>query len=181
MKVALVILHADPARGGAERYTVDLAAALARRGRGSGIDAKILATTFGDQVPASARVEIPASAITRAGRYRAFLAGLESLFARENYDVIHAMLPIPRCDLYHPHAGMAAEQLSRLSIVFNPRRRRMAEVERELLTGPTPPIVLCLSEYSKADVTKHYPSLPPGRLATLFNGVDLERYQPSRE
>ena len=30
MKIALVILHADPARGGAERYTIDLAAALAR-------------------------------------------------------------------------------------------------------------------------------------------------------
>ncbi|CAA9371559.1 MAG: hypothetical protein AVDCRST_MAG64-163, partial [uncultured Phycisphaerae bacterium] len=32
MKVALVILHADPARGGAERYTADLAAALGKRG-----------------------------------------------------------------------------------------------------------------------------------------------------
>jgi len=29
LKIALVILHADPSRGGAERYTVDLAAGLA--------------------------------------------------------------------------------------------------------------------------------------------------------
>ena len=31
LKIALVILHADPARGGAERYTTDLAAALTQR------------------------------------------------------------------------------------------------------------------------------------------------------
>jgi UDP-glucose:(heptosyl)LPS alpha-1,3-glucosyltransferase len=174
MKIGLVILHGDPSRGGAERYTVDLAAALGRRG----LDARIIATSFSDEVLTASRVEIPANAITRAGRYRAFLAGLEQHFAQNSYDVIHAMLPIPRCDIYHPHAGMMAEQLSKLSIVFNPRRRRMAEVERELLTGAQPPIVLCLSEYSKADVTKHY-TLPPDRLVTLFNGVDLDRFQPS--
>jgi hypothetical protein len=32
MRIALVILHADPARGGAERYTIDLANALAPAG-----------------------------------------------------------------------------------------------------------------------------------------------------
>ena len=47
MKIGLVILHADAARGGAERYTLDLAAALARRGH----DVSLLATSFAD-VPA---------------------------------------------------------------------------------------------------------------------------------
>ena len=46
MKIALVILHADPTRGGAERYTIDLAAALVR----AGDDASLLATRF-HQVP----------------------------------------------------------------------------------------------------------------------------------
>ena len=32
MKVALVILHADASLGGAERYTLDVARALAERG-----------------------------------------------------------------------------------------------------------------------------------------------------
>ena len=34
MNIALVILRVDPARGGAERYTVDLAKALVGRGVG---------------------------------------------------------------------------------------------------------------------------------------------------
>ena len=42
MKIALVILHADAARGGAERYTLDLAAGLVKRGR----DVSILASSF---------------------------------------------------------------------------------------------------------------------------------------
>ena len=42
MKIALVILHADASRGGAERYTVDLSAALAAGGH----DVTLLAQTF---------------------------------------------------------------------------------------------------------------------------------------
>ena len=44
MKVALVIQHADPARGGAEKYTLDIARALSHRGH----DVAILASSFGD-------------------------------------------------------------------------------------------------------------------------------------
>ena len=32
LNIALIILHADPVRGGAERYTVDLATALGNAG-----------------------------------------------------------------------------------------------------------------------------------------------------
>ena len=45
MKVALVILHADPRKGGAEGYTVNLSHALIRRGH----DVTIAATSFGRQ------------------------------------------------------------------------------------------------------------------------------------
>jgi hypothetical protein len=50
--------------------------------------------------------------------------------------------------------------MEKWNVLFNPRRRRMAKVERELLTGDKPPVVLCLSEYVKAELRRHYPSLP---------------------
>jgi UDP-glucose:(heptosyl)LPS alpha-1,3-glucosyltransferase len=52
-------------------------------------------------------------------------------------------------------------------------------VERQLLTGPRPPVVLCLSEYVKAAVRKHY-ALPEDRLEKLFNGIDLGKFDPAR-
>jgi UDP-glucose:(heptosyl)LPS alpha-1,3-glucosyltransferase len=45
-------------------------------------------------------------------------------------------------------------------------------------TGPTTPVILCLSDYIKSTVRKHYP-LPNDRLATLFNAVDLAKFDPA--
>src|SRR5437763_240307 len=107
MKIALVILHADPARGGAERYTVDLARALAAEGH----DVSILASGFGE-VPEEVRsVRLDAAAMTRLGQFERFLDSLQRHLAESSYDVVHAMLPVRRCDFYHPHAGVAAESV----------------------------------------------------------------------
>lgn len=163
MKIALVILHADPSRGGAERYTVDLFDALKRRGH---------------EVELISSESLGVRGLTRVGRYRAFLDALDEHLTGNRYDIVHAMLPVRRCDVYHPHAGMAVAARRRWNILLNPRRGMMARVEQSLLTGDRPPITLALSDYVKRSVREHYP-LPDDRLATLFNAVDLERFAPS--
>jgi UDP-glucose:(heptosyl)LPS alpha-1,3-glucosyltransferase len=172
-----VILHADRARGGAERYTSDLLLALRRAGH----DAKVAAASFSDEIPADARRPLPHTGPTRSARYRSFCRGLDALVGRERFDVVHAMLPVPnRCDVYHPHAGIAAGEVRAkpLQAILNPRRHLFASVERAMLTRPAPPVVLCLSNYVKADVRRHYPSLPEDRMVRLFNAVDLAKFSP---
>ena len=175
MKIALVILHADPSRGGAERYTVDLAAALARRGH----EISILASSFAEPIENVRFVPLDHRGATRAGKYLRFLDSLDEHLKENRYDIVHAMLPVRTCDLYHPHAGIAAEALERWTVHFNPRRRAMAKVERALLRKDRPPVVLALSEYIKGFIRKHYP-LPHDRLQTLFNAVDLTHFDPAR-
>ncbi|HEY8748893.1 MAG TPA: glycosyltransferase family 4 protein [Tepidisphaeraceae bacterium] len=187
LKIALVILHANPARGGAERYTVDLAHGLRERGHG----VSVVASTFDGAMQAD-DVQLEALGATRAGRYANFIDKLERHLDEAKYDVVHAMLPVPRCDVYHPHAGIAVEAiesghfkhqsalkraLAKAGTQFNRRRQRFATVERELLTGARAPVVLCLSEYIKAVVRRHY-DLPDGKMATLFNAVDLRKFDP---
>ncbi len=177
MDVALVILHADPARGGAERYTRDLAAGLVGRGH----RVSVVAGTFADVPAGVTAVPVAATGATRVGRYARFLAGVDA--ATAGRDVVHAMLPVRRCDLYHPHAGVAAEAVAAAGWAgrLNRRRTRFAAVERALLTGPTPPVVLCLSGLIRAAVRHHYPTLGEHRLVTLFNGTDLARFDPTTE
>ncbi len=190
MNIALVILHADPARGGAERYTVDLAHALAERGHG----VSLLAASFAEVREPVLKVALPATGATRLGRYLRFLDSLDAHLAATHYDVVHAMLPVRQCDVYHPHAGIAAEsiatghlkhggsaarRLSRWANAVNRKRQRFAAVERELLAGGRPPVVLCLSEYVKRTVRRHF-DLPDSRLAALFNAIDVDRYDPQR-
>jgi UDP-glucose:(heptosyl)LPS alpha-1,3-glucosyltransferase len=190
VKIALVILHADPSRGGAERYTIDLAAALHQRGH----HVSLLASSFADTPDGVTCEKLAADGLTRLGRYESLLNSLDRHLDATSYDVVHAMLPVRRCDLYHPHAGVAAEAIesghlkhdtrlkravARTFNRLNRKRNRFAHVEQDLLTSATPPVVLCLSEYVKDTVRRQYPDLPADRLTILFNAVDLRKLDPS--
>lgn len=180
MNIALVIFRSDPARGGAERYTIDLASALAVRGH-----TVTLLCSDRDGTPTGATpfrsVTLRSSALTRLGQYQRFLASLDEHVGQHRYDIVHAMLPVRRCDIYHPHAGIAAASVADETNILNRlnrKRRGFARVERELLTGSNPPVVLCLSDYVKSQVRRQY-ALDELHLATLFNAVDLEKFDPS--
>jgi UDP-glucose:(heptosyl)LPS alpha-1,3-glucosyltransferase len=175
VKIALVILNGNPARGGAERYTADLAAALAQRGH----DVSLIASTVGAPIPGVREVYLEIYGFTRTGRYKKFLDAVDQHLDEERYDIVHAMLPIKRCDLYHPHAGVARDALRKRSSLFNPRRWSMASVEADLLVRPDRPRVIALSDYVKAQILNAYPALPPERIVKLFNAVNLERFEPA--
>ncbi|MCC6241143.1 MAG: glycosyltransferase family 4 protein [Phycisphaerales bacterium] len=193
MKIALIILHADVARGGAERYTVDLANQLTQRGHG----VALIAGSFGTGInTAVERVPLKMSGVTRLQRYKRFLAALEAHLKQTHYDITHAMLPVWQCDVYHPHAGLAAQMMSAghrkyesrlrqggawMANHLNPRRRAFYAVEQHLLNSTNPPVVLNLSDYIRQTVLAHYPALPADRLPTLFNAVDLKRFDPARD
>lgn len=176
MKIALVILHADPMRGGAERYTFDLAAALAQRGH----SVTLLATSFAEVPAGVAPVQLESKASSRTRRYLRTLDSLDSHLDRTPYDIVHAMLPVRRCSVYHPHAGLAlaAVRDKPLAALLNPRRRAMSAIERHLLGSSHPPRVLCLSQYVKQAIEQHYP-LDDAHLPILFNAVDIRRFAPA--
>lgn len=202
MKIALVILHADPRRGGAERYTFDLAAGLAGRGH----EMRLLASTFGSKPAGVTCVELGERGLTRLAKYRHFLDAVDfEVDGRyADTDVIHAMLPVRRCDVYHPHAGLAVDAvesghlkhaglvkqwLAKAGNRVNWKRNAFAQVERALLGetrvdhargASSSPVVLCLSDYVKETLRRHYPNLPESKMATLFNAVDLEKFNPAQ-
>jgi UDP-glucose:(heptosyl)LPS alpha-1,3-glucosyltransferase len=189
MNIGLVIFNADPQRGGAERYTADIAAALA--GRGHQVD--LISTRFGAAIDGVKFVSLDAKAPTRAGRYPIFLNSLDAHLRGQKYDLVHSMLPVRRCDIYHPHAGMAkaalqshlsrptapSRALAQLANRLNRKRQLFAMVEETMLHGPEKPFVICLSDYVKGMILKHYPEIS-SQLVKLFNGTDLVAFDPSR-
>jgi UDP-glucose:(heptosyl)LPS alpha-1,3-glucosyltransferase len=62
---------------------------------------------------------------------------------------------------------------------LNLKRKLFASTERALLTGARPPVLLCLSQYVQRSIATYY-DLPPAQLATLFNAVDLDRFDPAK-
>ena len=188
VKIGLVILHADAARGGAERYTLDIARALVQRGH----EVTLAASSFGGSVDSRIRrVTFELFGPSKTRRYIQFLDQLAAHLRSDAYDIVHAMLPVCQCDLYHPHAGLAvasvetghekhrgaARVVSKFLNRLNPKRQKFAAVERELLQSEGRPISICLSNFVRQTFKKYY-SLDDSDLATLFNGVDLKRFDP---
>jgi UDP-glucose:(heptosyl)LPS alpha-1,3-glucosyltransferase len=176
VKVLLVILHAEASRGGAERYTRDLVRALVFRG----LDVVTAAAGFDTDWPGGRR-ELHAPGLTRAGAFGSFLDALDTLRVTERFDVVHAMLPVRArggCDFYHPHAGIAAVAKHKGPLEhLNRRRRLMATTERDLLTGPRPPVTLALSGYVLGHFRSVYPDAPA---EVLLNGVDTAVFDPGK-
>ncbi len=109
MNIAAGDFQRGPASArGAERYTADIAVALA--GRGHQVD--LISTRFGSPIAGVNFVCLKRpKAPTRAGRYPIFLSSLDAHLRDKKYDLIHSMLPVKHCDIYHPHAGMAKAAL----------------------------------------------------------------------
>ncbi len=154
-----------------------------------------LVTSSVAEIPTGASAQLmPTRGLTRAGRYLSFLDSVDRHLDCSAYDVVHAMLPVRRCTVYHPHAGLALDAVRSGHLIkagrirqlisatfnqFNRRRRLYAGVELKLLSAPHPPVVLCLSERIKSTIKKLYPSFSGEKLVTLFNSTDLVRFDPS--
>ncbi|NLF30108.1 MAG: glycosyltransferase family 4 protein [Planctomycetes bacterium] len=101
MKVALFIERFDPARGGRERSTAEIAAALA--GRGCRVDVVCMA---GGDGPAGVNVvPLRTRGLGRTHRFRRFVAAARRRCAAGAYDVTHAMFPLPGADIYQIRGG----------------------------------------------------------------------------
>ncbi len=168
MRIALVILHGDPRRGGAERYTHNLASSLRKRDH----EPVVIASS------APADVVVAATGSSRSRRYSSFCESVAAYLRDQPFDLVHAMLPLERvtADLYHPHAGMAGQRSGWLSWWTNPRRRRFAAAEAVHAADPQTTFVT-LSDYVAGLTRRIYPTLPATRVRRIFNAVDIDHFK----
>ncbi len=158
--------------------------------RGHQVD--LISTRFGSPIAGVKFVTLDAKAPTRAGRFPIFLNSLDAHLRGQKYDLVHSMLPVRHCDIYHPHAGMAKAALeshlsrptappgvAQLANRLNRKRQLFAMVEEALLHGPDKPFIICLSDYVKGMILKYYPEIS-GQLVKLFNGTDLNAFDPAQ-
>jgi UDP-glucose:(heptosyl)LPS alpha-1,3-glucosyltransferase len=114
-------------------------------------------------------------------------------YAREHpFDVVHSITPCLAADVYQPRGGAVPEMLERniatrpallqrswkrLEQKLNRKYRVMAELERALVTRPSPPRVIAISQYVADQFTRHY-RLNGSLVTRIFNGVDPDLSTP---
>ena len=184
MKIAFIIEHLDPDRGGMERSAVDFLTELADLGP----EVHVVTQTSVWDHPGIQVHPLGMSGWTDEMQYRAFVDRAQRFLASRSWDVVHAVRPCLSCDMYQPRGGIVkagqertvatrrngvARLMRHVGLLFDAKERLLASLEHRLLTGPSPPIVVVPSAYVRRQVEGRY-RLPDQHIRRVFNGVRVE-------
>jgi UDP-glucose:(heptosyl)LPS alpha-1,3-glucosyltransferase len=187
MKIAFAIEHFDPRHGGAEQYTWGLAKWLAARGHAitifttNAVQSDFPSETILLDVPGGSRARWPLRVA----------AALKTALSGRRFDVVHGANHIWPCDVLRPGGGVHAafehyNALSEPSAMrraikdfsnrWLPRQRVLRENERQQFGDPHRRFI-AVSQRVADDMVRFYPTCA-GRVHTIHNGVDAERFSP---
>jgi UDP-glucose:(heptosyl)LPS alpha-1,3-glucosyltransferase len=164
MRIALIIEHLDPSRGGRETSTAQIAAELGRRGH----TVTVLCQSCQAEIDQAEIHIIPTRGVSRAARLRNFVHEVHRALSDGAFDVSHAMLPVPGATVYQPRGGtrpgvLAARRrmtrglgsaVAQLGFSLNEHRRLLAALERETVAGET--LLLPNSSMVAEEIEHHY-------------------------
>lgn len=181
MKVAFIIQHLDPIRGGMERSAADFLTELVK----FGLQIHVVTQTVAWNHPGVQVHPLGVSGWSDALQYRQFIERAQRFLATQTWDVRHAIRPCLACDVYQPRGGIVkagqertvalrrngiARFIRQATLLFDAKERLLASLEHRLLSGGTSPLVVVPSEYVRRQVEQYY-RLPEGAIRRVFNAV----------
>jgi UDP-glucose:(heptosyl)LPS alpha-1,3-glucosyltransferase len=182
LKVAVVSESVSSVRGGAETSTSQFLNHLLDQG----VSVDLYTRSTPESLERLTVHTIETGGGLRASRTRRFSAKVAQLLAGRRYDVVHAITPCLAADVYQPRGGTVPETvernlairqsstsrvLKRIGNHFNLKQRAMLRLERQLVCGRRPPVVVAISDYVRRQLTRHY-HLDDDAIRLIFNGVD---------
>lgn len=189
MKVAIVLEHIETWRGGAETSTLEYAHLLARRG----IQVELLTASRCPSPPDLAVQMLPLGGVPRPFRALAFARRAAAFLDRADFDVVHAISPLPCADVYEPRGGTVRETLrrnfstrppglartlKRFTTALDLKQHTLLHLERRICR-PGGPAIAAVSGYVARQLAEHYGLAEP-RVRVVFNGVQVEASTPER-
>lgn len=171
--------------GGAERF---IEGAIGALGPGANVELTVIARQWQPR-PGVRFVECNPPYRTSLGRDKSFADAVRAHLAGAagHYDIVQSHERIPGIMLFRAGDGVHAAWLEqraratpafrRFAIAANPHHRYLLAAERAMFAHPDLKRVICNSAMVREDIAARF-ALPPERLTVLYNGVDLERYNP---
>ncbi len=183
MKIAVIRQECTYRKGGAERYAANLCKALAETGHHVWVIAEIFDPAIH---PDLVHVPVKVNHISSSSRTRSFHRHSQSALAGLNPDAVLALSrsfpsdafrvsdPLHRYWMGIRYPG----KLHRLLQEMNPRHRTILQLESAILHPANTRMIITNSQLSK-DLIREYYNYPAERIHVIYNGVDLERFQPA--
>jgi UDP-glucose:(heptosyl)LPS alpha-1,3-glucosyltransferase len=186
--------------GGAERYTLALAAGLQKQGH----EVHLFTAAAPVQPPQGmslhcmpgggrrvwrlGKLKVKAPRAGRVKRHLQVESWLQSEVARTQLDLLLTNERMQPSDVFRAGGGVHrvwyekrlenASPLQRLTLQKDALNRQLLLAEAQIFDAANTRLVLCNSAMVAAQVKKHY-NYPPERIAVLHNGVDLEEFTPA--
>ena len=181
MRIGLVIDRLHPQRGGAERWTSQLATWLVRRGHEVHVVARDVAKVLVHE-------GVQPHAIDRARTRFDAASAAEQIIKKLNLDVVHDMGLGYCCDIFQPHFGSQfALNAARVQSFpqwlrhvrpwiesHMPRSYALDRLCRMQYTGDEKCFIAVSDKVAKDLVALH--GVAKNRVATIYNGVDLNEF-----
>lgn len=186
MRVGLTLRHLDPARGGAEQWTFQMAARMVRAGH------EVI--HIGEsQAPSAAAAGIGWLPIPATSGVTGFAKAVEQAARTWKFDVVADMGHAWTGDVILPHGGSRLASLRQNDLLVPPgfrwvrkalqavvpRYRQQLQLQRKQLDARDGRLIIALSEMTEG----HYRQLdrvPADAIRRVYNGVDTDRFSPSR-
>ena len=156
------------ARGGAERFIAGVLPAL----EAAGFEPTLIARSAEDW-RARRLLKVDPPGIGRLWREASFARAARAAWRRQGFELVHSHERIPGCDVYRAAAPLAAAA----GALSGPYARYARAAEKEMFEHPRLRAVLCASQRMREAILHGF-RVAPEKLHLIYDGVDLERFQP---
>jgi UDP-glucose:(heptosyl)LPS alpha-1,3-glucosyltransferase len=182
MKVALIRKEYTLRWGGAESYVVNLARMLAARNH----EVHVFANAW--DLPADPGItfhKVPMLSGYSPLKNLSFAMNARRRLAREQFDIVNGFSQVFPQDVYRAGDGLHSVNLeAQSSALFssilnrlNPRHRSILSIEQQIFKPDHFTHIIANSKLCKQQIIRSY-GVPEERVAVIYNGVDLNRFNP---
>jgi UDP-glucose:(heptosyl)LPS alpha-1,3-glucosyltransferase len=180
MRIAIVIERFEEGVGGVEEAALRLTLELARRELQPNVICRQTPGAEPDGVRVT-RLRVPR--FWQPLRILAFSRAAAAA-TREGFDVVHSFSRTRQQDIYRAGGGSHAAYMERvygdssLRRALSPRHRTILGIE-EAVFRDARQIIQCNARSTEREIAERY-GVPAERLATIYNGVDTNRFHPAK-
>ncbi len=180
MKIALIRKEYDPLRGGAERYSVNLARGLAAAGH----EVHVFAGDWAQEDQAGITLHrVPFIRRPSPLKNLSFQRNSRRLVAGQSFDIVQGLSQVFPSDVYrmaeplHRHwLSLTTENpLKKWLKYLSPRHRSLLALERGMFTPGNYVRIIAISRLCRRQLM-HYYAVPEAAIRLIYNGVDLKHF-----
>ncbi len=191
MKIALNIYKFLPTKGGGEGYLANFANQLAERGH----EVHIYASKWESNNNKIQYHTIPSIRYPKLLKDISFVINGRREMAKYDFDIVHVVGRALGMNVFNPHCGVEKAWLKQnfLSIncpvfrilkqiagFFSPRQNFILWLDKKQYTGKGVSRIIAISDMIKNDIIKYH-NIEPEKIDVVYNGVDLQRFNPDNK